>query len=395
MRQRKLATIRANGHYLLSGVLLLAIFPALKAVHLPAAVDWERLIPLYWVGFALRSIFAAVVLGVIGLPASVTVAPVWAHFARQKARLLIFIPFVFWAFWQFGVYIALIWIVVALVSTELLDRTYEDRRTLSKSVGQIILPALYLFIGLILVSAYNDVIVARENPAAYDWLFLKADSYLLHGHAISAIAQSISARFSARSFALVDGYYYRMFDQVGAAVLIISACQGMKRGLRLVGTLLTAYYIALLIFYLWPSMGPFYTCADHFSHFPHWLETYANQRAIIANAKILSSQFRSQNRIGTDYFIAFPSLHVALPIVVLWFMRPWRRIFYILVVYDIVLVPVILLLEWHYVVDLLGGVLLAAAAIFVNNVAEPVLRTPVPLTRASAHISEPDPVYAD
>ena len=100
MRQRKLATIRANGHYLLSGVLLLAIFPALKAVHLPAAVDWERLIPLYWVGFALRSIFAAVVLGVIGLPASVTVAPVWAHFARQKARLLIFIPFVFWAFWQ-------------------------------------------------------------------------------------------------------------------------------------------------------------------------------------------------------------------------------------------------------------------------------------------------------
>jgi hypothetical protein len=35
--------------------------------------------------------------------------------------------------------------------------------------------------------------------------------------------------------------------------------------------------------------------------------------------------------------------------------------------YDVVLIPAILLLEWHYVVDLLGGVVVAALAIALNR----------------------------
>ena len=35
-----------------------------------------------------------------------------------------------------------------------------------------------------------------------------------------------------------------------------------------------------------------------------------------------------------------------------------------------VLIPVILLLEWHYVVDLFGGILVAVLAIVLNRTAE-------------------------
>lgn len=360
-------TLHRNGHYLLSCLLVLIVIPAFKATGLQLSVSWQRLIPLYWVGFAAHSIVAAVILAIIGLPSQVTVRPVWARFAAQKPRLIIFVPFVVWAFWKFGIYLGILWISIALVSTEIYDRSEGNVRSIARPLGSVILPAIYLFGGLLLVFAYNDVIAAVKDMGRYDWLFLRADSYILHGGTVSNLVRKASLTLSPRTFAFAELMYYRMFDQVGAAIVLISLSQGAKRGLQLVGTMLTAYYMALAIFYFWPSMGPFYTCPDHFAHFPHWLKTYDFQRTFIANAKLMSSQYKSLSKVNTDYFIAFPSLHIALPVIVLWYLRRWKRIVLCLIAYDIILIPAIILLEWHYVVDLLGGIAVALIAILVNH----------------------------
>jgi len=368
--QPKYKIIQANLHYLVILVLALASVPALHAVHLTTAVHWQRLISLYWIGFGLRSVAAACILALIGLPLKVTVRPVWNHFAAHKLRLFIFVPFVFWLFWKFDVYISLVWISVALVSSELLDRSYEDPETIRRSIGRVIFPTTYFFLGLILVSAYNDVAVAAGRTIQYDWLFLKIDSYLLHGTSISRLARTTTQNLSPHVFAAVEAIYYHMFDQVGAAIILISICYGTRQGARLVGTLLTAYFLSILIFCLWPSFGPFYTCPDHFAHFPKWLITYGAQRNILGNAELLLSSHRGLSRIGTDYFIAFPSMHIADPLIVLWFLRRWKRVVYCLIAYDIVMIPAILLLEWHYAVDLIGGAAVAIIAIWINNAPE-------------------------
>lgn len=360
-------SLRDNSHYILSCLLLVAAIPAFKAAGLHLSVGWERLVPLYWVGFAAHSTLAAVILAIIGLPLKATIKPVCARFAAQKGRLVIFVPFVVWAFWKFGTYLGLLWISIALVSTEIYDRSEGNLRTIAKSFVSVMLPAAYLFAGLLFVFAYNDVIAAVKDMGAYDRFFLRADSYLLHGSTISDLVRNASSNLSPRTFAFAETMYYRMFDQVGAAIVLITLCQGTKRALQFVGTMLTAYYMALVIFFFWPSMGPFYTCPDHFVHFPHWLKTYEFQRTFITNAKLMSTQYKSFTKVNTDYFIAFPSLHIALPVIVLWFMRRWKRIVLCLVVYDIVLIPAILLLEWHYVVDLLGGIAVALIAISVNH----------------------------
>src|SRR5205807_2768821 len=119
------------------------------------------------------------------------------------------------------------------------------------------------------------------------------------------------------------------------------------------------------------SMGPFYTCPNHFVHFPQWLVTYSSQQNLISNVKVLAGPHKALSQINTDYFIAFPSLHIALPIIVLWFMRRWKRIVWFLLAFDVVLVPAILVLEWHYIVDLIGGAAVAAIAIWINNPREP------------------------
>jgi hypothetical protein len=387
-------SLRANGHYIVSCLLVLAVIPAFKATGLRLSIAWDRLIPLYWVGFAAHSILAAVIMAMIGLPSKITVRPVWARFAAQKARLVIFVPFVVWAFWKFGIYLGLLWISVAVVSTEVYDRSEGKLLIVARPFGSIILPAIYLFGGLVLVFAYNDVIAAVKDISGYDWFFLKADSYLLHGGTVSDLARKASSTLSPRTFDFAETMYYRMFDQVGAAIILISVWQGVKRGLQLVGTMLTAYYMALAIFYFWPSMGPFYTCLDHFVHFPHWLKTYDFQRTFIANAKVMSSPYKSLSTVNTDYFIAFPSLHIALPVIVLWFMRRWKRIVFFLVAYDIVLIPAILLLEWHYVIDLLGGIAVALIAILLNHFPDEPSEQEQSGARRSADILKTEPALS-
>src|SRR5207248_4485362 len=113
--------------------------------------------------------------------------------------------------------------------------------------------------------------------------------------------------------------YYGMFGQIGAALIILALYSGKKQSLRYVGTMLTAYYIAIIIFFLLPSMGPFYTCRTHFAEFPKILETYAIHQNAIMKAQLLATH-KELNRVDTDFFIAFPCLHIAQPLIVLWFL---------------------------------------------------------------------------
>jgi PAP2 superfamily len=58
-------------------------------------------------------------------------------------------------------------------------------------------------------------------------------------------------------------------------------------------------------------------------------------------------------------------MHIAQPLIVMWFLRRWKRIVIALCAYDVLLIVAILFLEWHYLVDILAGMLVAVAAIAI------------------------------
>lgn len=155
-----------------------------------------------------------------------------------------------------------------------------------------------------------------------------------------------------------------MFPQVGAALILTGFCYGRSHAFRFVGVILTAYYLALAFFFFWPSQGPYYLCAAHFSEFPSSLQTFSLQKRQLLQASSLWAG-KGIESVGLDYYVAFPSLHIAMPLVVAWFLRRWKRILPLLLALDLLLVASIVLLEWHYVVDLVGGVAVAALAILV------------------------------
>jgi len=355
-------------HWIATCLFAALVVPLFLAAKLPLSVNWPRLVSIFWVGLSLHSVAFAVLLMVIGFPIHQTLGPVWTHYKAQKPRLVFFVIFAIIMILQFGLLSGFVLIVLAVVLGELVDRTRGDLNAIVNLIKPLLVPSVYLFLGLVMVFAYNDLIATVKNPSAYDWLYLKMDSYLLGGSSVSAIAHSLIRRMPS-SAVWSEVIYYGMFNQIGATLIVLAIYAGSKEAARYVGTLLTAYYLGLILFFLWPSMGPFYTCPGHFSEFPNFLRTYGSQLGMAQKAQLLATN-RSLSQVDTDYFVAFPCLHIAQPLIVAWFLRKWKRIVVFLLAYDALLIPAILLLEWHYFVDIVGGVAVAALAIALNRQAK-------------------------
>ncbi len=137
--------------------------------------------------------------------------------------------------------------------------------------------------------------------------------------------------------------------------------------IRMSNGLLVAYVLSTVCFTIWPSAGPFSLCTDHLAYFPQQSITFRQQQFALASAAALwhrQAHFASPEM----YFISFPAMHVTIPMIVTWFLRQWKRVAVILFVYTVLLVQAILILEWHYFVDIVGGLCVAALAIYLVDI---------------------------
>lgn len=349
-------------HYWIGLLMGLALVPVLLALRLPARFDWIAICTAFWV-LAVRSIFVAVVLCLVGMPGRAILEPLVERYRRRPLRMVLLLLYFLALSRDFTWLTAVVLVIDSVAIIEFLERKDSKRRS---AAGAVLLPALYVFAGFLLVFAYNDIVVSVHFPFAYDAAFNAMDRWIFHGSSVSDLSHWALRTFPLPFFRFLEFIYFGMFPQIGAAILIVSLSEGRSRGLQFVGTILMAYYLALGLFYLWPSQGPYYLCAGHFSRFPSTLQVYSIQKALIARALALWNHAPIQ-RISTDYFIAFPCMHIAQPLIVMWFLRRWRRILIVLCAYDCVLIGAILLLEWHYFVDIIGGVLIAGIAIATTD----------------------------
>jgi PAP2 superfamily len=345
-------------HYWIGLLLCAALVPVLRSQNLPLNFDWISLGVAYWLVLSAQSIFLAVILAVIGLPG--IWQPFIARYRESPLRILILLIYFGILIWAAGWVRALVLTVDAIALLELRERQSVRRAT------AIFAPAAYLFVGFLMVLAYNSAIVSARYNFAYDPALGAVDRFLLLGHSVSEIAHWAVGIFSLSFFRALEFIYFGMFPQIGAAMILLAVCNGKKRALQFAGTILLAYYFALALFYLWPSQGPYYLCPEHFSRFPAALQAYSIQKALIAHA-LARWHHEPLARISTDYFIGLPCMHVAQPLVVLWFVRRWRRMAIALAAYDLMLVGAVVLLEWHYVADILAGIVVAAIAIAITE----------------------------
>jgi hypothetical protein len=274
----------------------------------------------------------------------------------------------FWVFLAFQSLIAAILLYTISRTSEMWDaisRPSKKRKPFSwDKLPAIFVPAAYLFVALFLVLMFNDAIAAGRFDGKMDLALSRMDSYVLMGGSVSAISHYALAHLPIAFVRLLEFVYFEMFALIGATIVLLAMSDGLARALRFVGTIVTAYLIALLIFFLVPATGPYYICQTHSVVWSHGLNLYAAQTECIERLNLLRGNGRP-SIFGEDYFIALPCMHLVQPLIVLWFLRKWGRAFWFLVAYDVLMIVSIILLEQHYVVDLIAGVPVALLAIAI------------------------------
>ena len=298
-----------NFHYVATVILALALIPAFRAAHLPLKFAWTSYFVTYWWSLGFQSMMTAVVFYAIGFP---------SEFRRS------------------------------------LTSRVGHRENPLKEILAIFLPATYLFVVFVLVFSYNDVIASFRFNGSADVALNQVDSWILGGVTVSSLARGIPLRMSKA----MEVIYFLMFSQMGAFLILLALRCGRKTAMLFISAIATAYYLSLIIFYFVPATGPYYLSV--LNHDGNYIGL--GERSFVQMLEAMRNHLRPQI-IGTDYFIALPCLHVTQPLIALWFVRQWRRVMVALVAYCLILFPSIVLLEQHYVIDLIGGVAVAIIAI--------------------------------
>jgi hypothetical protein len=361
-RRKPLKRLAADS--LLLATLSIGVFVGFLIARLPFRIDLRWFISAYWGGTAVQAMFAAVLLYVAGLPFRQTLLPMWRRYTGQKILFVALAIFGIWMFWLLRFWLGLIVVVEGLALAELLQRRKAEFQS---ALFDIFLPSMYFFLGVLLIYSLNHAIAGIEFAGAYDEKFNRAD-FLLFGTTASAVSGWMVAHLAPSFFRWMEFAYRSLYAQIGAALVITAALSGRDYALRYVRTLLIAYCLALVVFVLWPSIGPF-AARSHISSqsFP---STYQTQETIVLKARLLwahnhAAEVETVNL--ADYYIGFPSMHIAMPLIAIWFLRKWRRIALILLAFDAVMLVSIIALEWHYFVDLLGGVMVAILSILLTQ----------------------------
>ena len=266
-----------------------------------------------------------------------------------------------------GVFVALLgwWpgLFLASVACVVLEFLYRKPNGRLAILWSLLGPALYLLLGIILVWDYNDIAVSARFAGTYDPLFMRLDSWL--GFDVPALSKQAAA-LSPLILVWAEQIYFRMFDILGATLILIALEGGIRRAMQFVGAVLIAYYITLLLFLIVPSQGPYYLCSDHASSFPNTLASYPLHLSLLAHAQKMWGHTSTLVTSG-GYFISFPCMHVVKPAVALWYLRGHKRIAFLLLAYLVALPIAIVLLEMHYVVDIPVGFAIAALVILISD----------------------------
>jgi hypothetical protein len=340
----------------ITSALVLSLFVALPLSHIPWGSSPSEFLVRY-IAVSAQSIAYGVVLSVIGMP-EICFAPFKNRYHHSLARLIILILLAALFFLLYPPLAASVFLLIAICVLEIYERGIPIR-----CLRQPLLPGLYLFLGLISVFGYNAIIVT-ERSANYSHVLARLDSFLLFGHGVSELAHRFAATVPSGVMTLLMFSYFALFAQIGAALLLLSFATGRNEAMRFVSTILLAYFFSITFWAVFPDFSPYFSCASHSNAgFPSIVMEAQNGLMDLLRAR----QNHLPVPLGTEYYVSFPCMHITQPLIALWFLRRWRRIVLFLIPIDILIVAAVVLMEWHYAIDLIGGVVVAAAAIAITE----------------------------
>ncbi len=223
----------------------------------------------------------------------------------------------------------------------------KNNGTMLKIINDIIFPVIVV----LLIFDSLGGLIRYINPVTYDHLLIRLDYVIFKGYPTVALERIATPLITEiLQFAYISYYFLPLV--LGILLKIERRELDFDRSLFLI---ILCFFISYIGYILMPAIGPRYTM--------HHLQS------IDLKGLFLRDEIdRILNTIEGIKRDAFPSGHTGIAILVLYlFYKFKRRLFYIFLPVVLALLFSTVYLRYHYVVDVIGGVLLFLITVIVGE----------------------------
>jgi PAP2 superfamily len=192
------------------------------------------------------------------------------------------------------------------------------------------------------VGSVHDAVLRDIDLAWYGWL---------GGRPLTTIRGLFPLTDSRATFTLLENAYAMLFTEVGLVIFVLIRARASLP--RFFVTLFSCYAIGLLVFVVYPTVGPCIFEPDSFRAAFHDTFTYTLMQRMAQEYAAVGGGATGK---GAAYFVALPSLHVAVATILQRALAVSRAHFWMMAPVNLFLVVSTVVLGYHYLVDVPAGV---------------------------------------
>lgn len=168
---------------------------------------------------------------------------------------------------------------------------------------------------------------------------------------------------------LAEAVYFQLFAHMLLVSIFLGARRDYAERRRYVTTMIICYLIGGPVYYLLPGLGPVFFDPVSFDYLNEATRTtHAIQDLLAHNTRATQHDFIGLERLDVYAFIAcMPSLHLAHETVMLYFSRHSAPAFVMSAAFFLASCFAVVVLGWHYVIDIPFGIMLGMLALLAAN----------------------------
>lgn len=209
------------------------------------------------------------------------------------------------------------------------------------------------------------IIINSLKPADWDLLFIKWDFYIFKLNP-TQWAHQFANPFLTEFLQIIYVYYYPMIVVFGLELYLWHRYKEFK---YTIFVLFFSFFLSYLLYIIFPANGPRFHLHDFYSistQLPGVFLTEYIRVFLNFGESIPPGVTNPQDYVQRD---AMPSLHTITAFLIMWLSWKFRsRSFYFYMPYFICMAAATIYLRYHYVVDILGGMLVCVFTMLIAKI---------------------------
>lgn len=233
-------------------------------------------------------------------------------------------------------------------------------KILCKLTGQLLLSIIVFSIVSYYFTIIKALLLINRTPIDSSLVEIEHTIFGVYPHRVIAIW----AAEHPGVVSVCDQVYFYFFHHMLLITVLLTGMKQRTEQIQYLGALSICYLMGGSLYYLFPGVGPIFYEPELYSYLVKGSTTHFVRGWLLSNVEgVIRGDTQVIHTWG--YIACMPSLHIAHELVMLYFARRSTIAFIFSFIFTGATLLAVLILGWHYLIDSLGGLIVAGLAILI------------------------------